>query len=114
MAFWCTSTLSRIIALIDICENDKKSRQETLFTYISLVTLVCSFFITAISHQITSAMLVSQTHPARIKLFSYANALFCRNICIAAGEESENAQESVFTYVTSIYANLLKQNKAFA
>ena len=59
-------------------------------------------------------MLVSQTHPARIKLFSYANALFCRNICIVAGDVSENAQKSVFTHVTSIYANLLKQNKAFA
>ena len=92
----------------------RKAAKKTLFTNISLVTLVCSLFITAISHQIKSAMLVSETHPARIKLFSYANALFCRNICIVAGDVSENAQKSVFTHVTSIYANLLKQNKAFA
>ena len=33
----------------------------------------------AFSLDVTSAMLVSQTSPLGVELFSYANAVFCRN-----------------------------------
>ena len=39
----------------------------------------------------TAAMLVSQTIPPGVELFSNANAFFCSNIiCIYAGHVSEN------------------------
>ena len=31
------------------------------------------------SHDVTAAMLVSQTNPLGVELFSYANAFFCSN-----------------------------------
>ena len=31
------------------------------------------------SHDVTAAILVSQTNPAGVELFSYANAFFCSN-----------------------------------
>ena len=41
----------------------------------------------------TAAMLVSQTSPVGVELFSYANAFFCSNkICIDAGHVSENTE----------------------
>ena len=33
----------------------------------------------AFSHDVTAAMLVSQTSPLGVDLFSYANAFFCSN-----------------------------------
>ena len=39
----------------------------------------------------TAAMLVSQTSPVGVELFSYANAFFCSDkFCIDAGHVSEN------------------------
>ena len=41
----------------------------------------------------TAAMLVSQTSPVGVELFSYVNAFFCSNkICIDAGHLSENTE----------------------
>ena len=45
------------------------------------------------SHDVTSAILVSQTSPEGDELFSYANDFFCSKtyICIDAGHVSENS-----------------------
>ena len=58
-------------------------------------------FYKVFSHEVTAAilvsqnnemaaMLVSQTSPLGVELFSYANAFFCYHICIFAGHVSEN------------------------
>ena len=57
-----------------------------------------------------AAIFVSQTSLVGVEVFSYVNAY----ICIDAGHVvSENTLYSVFTHVASIFANLLKQKKAF-
>ena len=38
-----------------------------------------------------AVMLVPQTSPLGVELFSYVNSLFCRNNLQAAGQDSENA-----------------------
>ena len=61
-------------------------------------------------------MLVHQTNPVGVELFSYANAFFCSNkLCIAVGHVSGQVIEiySVFIHVASSYANLLEQEKLF-
>ena len=42
------------------------------------------------SHDVTAAMLVSQTSPLGVELFSYENAFFCSKIFIDADHVSEN------------------------
>ena len=66
-------------------------------------TALVAFTYRAFSHDVTvsilvfqtietTAMLVFQTSPVGVELFSYVNAFFCCNICLDAGHVSENAQ----------------------
>ena len=50
----------------------------------------CSLY-RVFSHDVTAAILVSQTSPLGVELFSYANAFFCSFFCcVDAGHVSEN------------------------
>ena len=51
----------------------------------------------AFSHDVTVAILVSQTSPVGVELFSYVNALILfQQICIDAGHVSETAIGAAF------------------
>ena len=65
-------------------------------------TALVAFTYRAFSHDVTASILVSQnnetaailvfqTSPVGVELFSYVNAFFCCNICLDAGHVSENA-----------------------
>ena len=65
-------------------------------------TALVAFTYRAFSHDVTvsilvfqtietTAMLVFQTGPVGVEIFSYGNAFFCCNICLDAGHVSENA-----------------------
>ena len=58
------------------------------------------------SHDVMAAILVSQTNPLGVELFSlYANAIFCsKKVCIDAGHVSEN---------TLYLNNIININKTF-
>ena len=54
-------------------------------------TALVAFTYRAFSHDVTASILVFQTSPVGVELFSYVNAFFCCNICLDAGHVSENA-----------------------
>ena len=54
-------------------------------------TALVAFTYRAFSHDVTVSILVFQTSPVGVELFSYVNAFFYCNICLDAGHLSENA-----------------------
>ena len=55
------------------------------------------------SRDVTAVMLVSQTSPVGVELYSYANAFVCSNKC-ASGHVSENA---LLGFIVKILINLI-------
>ena len=53
----------------------EKERKRFLVLFLNLDTVLYRVF----SHDVTAAMLVSQTSPLGVELFSYGNAFFCSN-----------------------------------